>query len=262
MQIGSTTSSDLNNFSAMKTGISIGTDTQTKNFQKQIENAQKKLQELAENDQLSIEGKMEKRQEINQQINDLKKQLRQHQIELRKEKQQSKGSSTDDILGAQQKEKSTTKNYKGTGMSQAGMMAMISGDTAMKQAQVQEHVATTMNGRAGVLESEIKMDKGRGASTEAKEAELADIQEKALKVTRSSMEALADANKEMQEADKANETEESTDITENSNTAKTQAVDDTEMEKKRAASASDGSKDIVTAESSDYLGFKSVDIRL
>ena len=32
-------------------------------------------------------------------------------------------------------------------------------------------MATQMEGKAGVLESEIKMDKGRGASTEKKEEE-------------------------------------------------------------------------------------------
>ena len=65
------------------------------------------------------------------------------------------------------------------GISQGKMSAMISADSAMKQAQVQGSVATQINGKAGVLESEIAMDKGRGSSTEKKEQELADLQGKA-----------------------------------------------------------------------------------
>jgi hypothetical protein len=47
---------------------------------------------------MSLEDKMKKRQEIQQEIADLNNQLRQHQIEQRKE-QQSKGLSMDDMLG-------------------------------------------------------------------------------------------------------------------------------------------------------------------
>ena len=64
------------------------------------------------------------------------------------------------------------------GISQGKMSAMISADSAMKQAQVRGSVATQINGKAGVLESEIAMDKGRGSSTEKKEQELADLQGK------------------------------------------------------------------------------------
>ena len=60
------------------------TDSVSKNIQNQISNAQKQLQEISANKDMSIEEKMKKRQEIQQQINDLNNQLRQHQIEQRK----------------------------------------------------------------------------------------------------------------------------------------------------------------------------------
>jgi len=49
---------------------------------------------------------------------------------------------------------------------------MISADSSMKRAKVQGSMATQMEGRAGVLESEIKQDAGKG-NTEKKEEELA-----------------------------------------------------------------------------------------
>ena len=262
MQIGSALSSGSTNFSGRSAGVSAGTDSQTKNIQKQIENAQKQLQELAENDQLSPEDKMKKRQEINQQISDLNKQLRQHQNDLRKEKLQSTGSSTDDIQGGQSKAKSTTQNFKGTGLSQVGMMAVISGDSVLKQAQVQERVVTNMNGRVGVLKSEIKLNKSRGASTTSQEAELADAQKNIKNTTSSQIEVLADANGKIPEADKTDKTEESTDKMESNNTTKTPAVANTERDENAAISASAGSQAIFTAERSAFLGVKSMDIRV
>ena len=145
-------------------------DSVSKNIQNQIANAQQKLQDLSSNEELSLEDKMKKRQEIQQEITNLNQQLRQHQIEQRKE-QQSKKSSMDDIVAGTK----NTSAKKGTGLSQAGMRAMISADSSMKQAKVQGSMATQMEGRAGVLESEIKQDAGKG-NTEKKEEELADLQ--------------------------------------------------------------------------------------
>ena len=105
---------------------------------------------------------MKKRQEIQQEITNLNQQLRQHQIEQRKE-QQSKKSSMDDMVAGTK----NTSAKKGTGLSQAGMRAMISAESSMKQAKVQGSMATQMEGRAGVLESEIKQDAGKG-NTEKK----------------------------------------------------------------------------------------------
>ena len=64
-----------------------GNDSVSKNIQNQIANAQQKLQDLSSNEEMSLEDKMKKRQEIQQEINNLNQQLRQHQIEQRKEQQ-------------------------------------------------------------------------------------------------------------------------------------------------------------------------------
>lgn len=186
-------------------GMAQANDSVSKNIQNQIANAQKKLQELSSNEELSIEDKMKKRQEIQQEINNLNQQLRQHQMEQRKE-QQTKKTSMDDMLGGSRKTAPKSGNQS-AGLSQASMQAMISADSSMKQAKVQGSMATQMEGKAGVLESEIKMDKGRGASTEKKEEELADLQAKAQAATAAQVSTLADANKKMEEAAVAERTE-------------------------------------------------------
>ena len=53
------------------------TDAYSKGIQNQIANAQRQLQELSSNENMTSEEKMKKRQEIQQQINELNMQLRQ-----------------------------------------------------------------------------------------------------------------------------------------------------------------------------------------
>ena len=184
-------------------------DSVSKNIQSQIANAQKQLQELSANKEMSLEEKMKKRQEIQQQIADLNNQLRQHQIEQRKE-QQAKKSSMNDMLGGSKQAAPKAGNH-GTGLSQASMKAMISADSAMAQAKVQGSVATKMEGRAGVLEAEIKLDQARGGDVEKKKEELAEVQQKAVQAESAQMNTLADANKELEAAAKADQQAEKTD---------------------------------------------------
>ena len=152
-------------------GTSQATDSYSQNIHNQIANAQKQLQELSSNEDMTLEEKMKKRQEIQQQISDLNMQLRQHQMEQRRaamggsEKQQAKDSSMDDMPGGT---KSGKTGSGSNGLSQASMTAMISAGISMKQAKAQGSVAVKMEGRAGVLESEIKLDKVRGNDTQKK----------------------------------------------------------------------------------------------
>jgi len=239
MAIGSVTGTN----SSIQAGFSnrnMQTDSVSKNIQNQIANAQKALQELSSNEDMTLEEKMKKRQEIQQEIASLNQQLRQHQIEQRKEqqKEQRKDTSTDDVLGGGQKAQKAENN--GSRLSQASMQAMISADSSIKQAKVQGSVATRMEGKAGVLEVEIKLDNDRGGSTEKKEEELADVREKAQAAEASQLSTLADANKTMEEAGKADknaDSEEEAAEDENEKTDKTGKADGEDRADKEAEPA-------------------------
>ena len=185
------------------------TDSFSKNIQNQIAGAQKQLQDLSANKDMSIEEKMKKRQEIQQQITDLNNQLRQHQMEQRKEKQQARKAGMDDILGGNKRTASKAAGQS-TGLSQASMKAIVSADSAMAQARIQGSVATRMEGRAGVLETEIKLDSARGNDVEAKKEELAEVRKKATQAESAQLNTLADANKELEAAAKADQQAEKT----------------------------------------------------
>ncbi|MBR6643495.1 MAG: FlxA-like family protein [Lachnospiraceae bacterium] len=175
-------------------------DSFSKSINNQIANAQKQLLELSENKDMSMEEKMKRRQEIQQQITDLNNQLRQHQIEQRKEKQEQAAKNA-------AKKESVKDENKGAGLSQASMTAIISADAAMSQAQVQGSVATRMEGRAGVLEAEIKLDLANGSNVEAKREELAKVQQKAVAVGASQTNTLASVSKDIEEAANVDKTD-------------------------------------------------------
>ena len=239
----------INGFSGTNTqtgtmGMTQGNDSVSKNIQNQIANAQQKLQDLSSNEEMSLEDKMKKRQEIQQEINNLNQQLRQHQIEQRSKQQSKNSSSMDDMVAGT----SNTSKKKDTGLSQASMQAMICADSSMKQAKVQ--------GRASVLESEIKQDAGKG-NTEKKEEELAELQAKAQSATAAQMSTLVDANKSVEEVAKA----------ENSNTEDTATKNNTDKSEKTQESAGAAAEETDNVKNTDIKGetqvtYTPIDIRL
>lgn len=180
-------------------GLNPQSDSVSRNLQDQIAQAQKELRDLSSNENMTAEDKMKKKQEIQREIANLNQQLRQHQMEQRREQQSAKKATegNENTQGAKSggtKPGKANPTGKAEGLSQARMQSMISADSSMKQARVQGSMATRMEGRAGVLKAEIKQD---GGNTQAKEAELAEIGQRAMDAKMSQMNTLASANQEM-----------------------------------------------------------------
>ena len=116
-------------------------------------------------------------------------------------------------------------------------------------------MATQMEGKAGVLESEIKMDKGRGASTEKKEEELADLQAKAQAATAAQVSTLADVNKKMEEAAKADQ---KVSKTEDKDKSKKKNADDKIDEDKKSEAT--GENQDITVDTNDSVSEETVDV--
>ena len=193
-----------NNISAGSIGMQA--DSFSKNIQNKISQVQKEMQEISSKEELTPEEKMKKRQELQQEIAALNQQLRQHQSMQRKEKQASK-SSLDDMIGGKQKSHGTKAGRKAAGFSNAGMQAIISAGSSMKMAQTQGATAVQMEGKANVLESEIKTDASRGSDTQKKEEELADLKDRAQDALTAQISSLAEANQTIDEAAKADQSD-------------------------------------------------------
>lgn len=250
-------------------GMPQASDPVSKSIQDQISRVQKQLQELSSNTEMSAEAKMKKRQELQKQISDLNMQLRQHQIDQRREKQKEK-TSFDDMLGADSKQSQAKSKENAAVPSQASMEAMISAGAAMDQAKVHGSVSTKMENRAGVLKSEIALDEARGGDTTKKREELADAEQKAIEATSSQMSTLAEANKTLEEAakdDKTDKPEEEKDeekkVGENAQTAEGEeaqagAVANTDTKEEQSEAAMKG----VTPQIAPVVHYTPVDVRL
>lgn len=260
-------------------GMNQATDSYIRNIQNQIANAQKQLQELSSNEDMPLEEKMKKRQELQQQISDLNVQLRQRQMEQRREQKQAKGSSKEDLLGGKRNAGSTKEGSKSTGISEASMAALISADSSMKQAKVQGNVASGFEGMAGVIEMEIKLDASRAvnglsANTGGKKAELTEIEQKAMDARADQMETLGEVNKSIEEAKKAEEQSDNKDTNtayskekeeENVSAAGAQEKDaagEKNQSKQPGVSVPEDTSPAQTAVTPQPKGYTSVDIRL
>lgn len=203
----------MNSVSAPVMAAGQQTDALSRSLQKQIEEAKKKLQELASDKNMSDEEKMQKRQELQKKIAELNQQLKQHQMEQ--------------------------KRNSGGGLSTGSMQSMISADSSMKQARVQGRAATEMKGREGVLEIEIKLDSARAGGegalkgVDAKKEQLAETRARRMNVESAQMQTLTEANKEAQ---KAAEEQEDADKAGEKQTEETAVKAESEKEEERILS--------------------------
>ena len=89
----------------------------------------------------------------------------------------------------------------GAGMQNMPMHSLISASSSIDRIKVQGAVKSQIDGQAGVLRAEIKIDAEHG-NVEKKMEELADIEAKAEKVGNMQMNAISDVNKMLRESTK------------------------------------------------------------
>ena len=106
------------------------------------------------------------------------------------------------MLGKSKKNRDKKEGDKKQGFSEARMEAIISADSSMKMAKVQGDVSEKMENKVAVLESEIKLDDGRGEGTERKREEADRLEKRAYQAADFQFSTLEEANNKMQEADK------------------------------------------------------------
>ncbi len=195
-------------FQVGQSGIYQGGDPVSKQIQRQIADAKKQLTDIASNKEMGMEEKAKKRQELQKLIGDLNNQLRQHQIEQRRAavnqegNKEKKDSSLEEMLGKSKKNRDKKEGDKKQGFSEARMEAIISADSSMKMAKVQGDVSEKMENKVAGLESEIKLDDGRGEGTERKREEADRLEKRAYQAADFQFSTLEEANNKMQEADK------------------------------------------------------------
>ncbi|MCR5735541.1 MAG: hypothetical protein K6G22_13120 [Lachnospiraceae bacterium] len=89
-------------------------------------------------------------------------------------------------------------------MALSGIMttSLLSASNTMKIARVQQVAKTQMDGHAGVLDAEIKLDSARGADVKKKQEELEETKKKASELEESTMNTLSAASDDLKKAAK------------------------------------------------------------
>jgi membrane protein involved in colicin uptake len=80
--------------------------------------------------------------------------------------------------------------------------ALLSANTSRQMARVQSAVKSRMDGHAGVLDSEIKLDSARGGDTKKKQEELDELQKKASELAETTINTLTTASEDLKKAAK------------------------------------------------------------
>jgi len=177
--------------------IGVNQDEQIKSLQKQIEIVQKQLHSLSGNKSMSPEEIMEKRKELQQQIQDLIRQISRRKMEIQKEKHET--SKTEN----QKTRQVNTAKEDYAAIDTGTMQELISLDSTMKQINTVQSIKIAMEGRVRVLKREIETDKGRGCSTEEKEAELAELNDRINAISNDIMYIISGINTRIKESGKA-----------------------------------------------------------
>ena len=89
------------------------------------------------------------------------------------------------------------------GLTNVMSRSLLSAQMSMKTAKLQHGVKKQMDGRAGVLESEIKLDSGRGGDVTKKKEELEDVEKKSADLENSQMNLLSEMNDNLKKAAEA-----------------------------------------------------------
>lgn len=188
-----------NHVQTVKKQPDVAVDIVSKEIQGRIMDAQKRRQELSSDMEMSAEEKADIRQKIQQEISDLKRELRQRQAEEKKKQQeaqkaeeadrQQKESAARDTVKEQQKTQSAQEtdnrrqdnmtgsdNDRKAAIQEAGednrealpgvMQKSMSTASMVRQVRIVTNIAAQAEGNARIREAEINQDAARGVDVE------------------------------------------------------------------------------------------------
>ncbi len=192
-----------NSMAGMQISGARAADSVGKNIESKISDTQKKMQELSAKDEqeISVEEKMKKRQELQQELAKLNAELRQHHEEIDREQRKR-------LLTEQKQEDSTAKEDDAEdGVIFQGSKAMNAADDSLEQVKSRGIVLARIEDGIAILKGEIKQDEARGENVEKKQQELEKQEEKARKAAESQFSALGKAAQTMADAVQTDKTE-------------------------------------------------------
>ena len=197
---------------------SMKSDSYADGLRNQIATKQKNLAALNEDEEMSLEMKMKKRKELQQEIADLEAKARAHELEEKKKEEEKakekRQEENDKLMG---NTRHTSRDGDTAHISKAGMQAIIEADKAIDNVEQTNGIRTSITDQSRILETEIKIDKMRGVDTSKKENDLADMHDHIAALSENVNEQITNINKAMKEDPDKEDDQEITDIDEQEN---------------------------------------------
>lgn len=163
---------------------------------KQLENAQEQLRTLADDSDMTLEQKMEKQKEINEEIANLNKQLAQRQMELR---EAEKAKQTEDLEEQAEKLAPKQETKEEIGIDSKKMDILTKASFTMDQVNASNRLKTKLQGEMNVAKIEAKLDGERGMDVTGKLGSINSLEEKVGKLEKKIGETMADIREEINE---------------------------------------------------------------
>jgi len=182
----------MESISGRQTMKVLPVDMISKSLQNEITDVQRQKQELSSKEDISVEEKMKKRKELQQEIASLNMELRQRQAEIRRERQKETMSNEmrEDMNSMKEAEmqavqlddadKKKTENIevefedtKPSSEETKKMEEISTMDLSIQQKRHQGTIISRMEDGIVILKGEIRQDEARGVDVENKKAELA-----------------------------------------------------------------------------------------
>lgn len=170
-------------------------DSVIEGIQKQINNIQKQMLSLSENDKLSIEDKMARQKELQKQLDGLNKMMLERNMEVKKQEQEKKSKAVNEGLKDQ-----LPKDENSNAARFDHMQDFISIGNSLNTVKTQGSIRTKLKGEVKILESEIKLDAARGADTTKKTEKLSALSARIDKITSDISENMDKVDKEIKKS--------------------------------------------------------------
>lgn len=188
MSIGGVSASK--NVSAERIAKQEPVDAISKSIENEISDIQRQRQQVSKQD-LSVDEKMKKRQELQQEISRLNNQLRQRQAEARRKQNKEETENELDAenvkidddkktqIDASQKDEAKEKETERKSVEMQDSKTekvkehtVVSAETAISQSRLQNMVTSGIRNDIKILQGEIRQDKARGENVDDKKEQL------------------------------------------------------------------------------------------
>lgn len=168
-------------------------DSIIEGLQKQMQNLQEQLTKISDNEEMTIEQKIDRKKELREQIEELNRQMMQRNLEIRKEEQEKKNEKIEEAA------KKSDKNVKNEDILDKNLISYSSSFNKIKD---HKSIQTRLEGESRVLRGEIKMDEERGLDVSEKKKKLSELNSNIEKVAKDIGKELEGINTKIKETNK------------------------------------------------------------